>query len=380
MKIDIIGSYPPPYGGMSIHVQRLSEHLEKIGINHTIYDTTALRNAQALPRKGKHVVAITSPLKWLLKYFFQNDADLVYLCVGSSWKLRLYFGLIIGLIRRKKVIIVIGGNDLSWPYAISCLREPDASFSGKLVTKLVICSLKQASFIVCVNPDISSLMLSLGIKPSRIETIPGFVPPLVKKEDMTEIPQEVWGFIENHSPIISANAFRIRFYQNQDLYGIDMCIELCASLKSAYPQIGFVFNLPDIGDYDYFNELKRRITEKGIEDNFLFQTEPYQFYPILMKSDVFVRPTNTDGDAVSLREALYLKTPSVASDVVPRPEGTVLFKNRDVADFIARVKMVWDNYGYYKSKMESLEVENGLSKILEMYRRLASKSKVSHNC
>lgn len=116
-----------------------------------------------------------------------------------------------------------------------------------------------------------------------------------------------------------------------------------------------------------------------MEDNFLFQTNPYQFYPILMKSDIFTRPTTSDGDAISLREALYLKTPSVASDVVPRPEGTVLFKNRDVADFIDRVKMVWDNYSYYKSKMESLEVENGLSKTLGVYRSLASKGKVSHN-
>ena len=138
--------------------------------------------------------------------------------------------------------------------------------------------------------------------------------------------------------------------------------------------------MPDIGDHDYFSKLKQAIREKNIEDGFLFVTQPLdEIYPIWQKSDIFVRPTSSDGDAVSLREALYLKTPSVASDVVSRPEGTVLFKNRDVADFIARVKMVWDNYDYYKSRMESIEMTSGLSEILKVYRSLAGKSTVSHN-
>jgi len=157
-----------------------------------------------------------------------------------------------------------------------------------------------------------------------------------------------------------------------------MCVELCANLKSVYPQIGLVFCLPNIGDYDYFSKMKQEIRDKNIENNFLFITQPLEeVYPIWQKSDIFVRPTVSDGDAVSLREALYLKTPSVASDVVPRPEGTVLFKNRNTEDFVAHVKMVWDNYDYYKSKVESIEVENGLNKILKIYSSLANKNKIS---
>jgi hypothetical protein len=41
------------------------------------------------------------------------------------------------------------------------------------------------------------------------------------------------------------------------------------------------------------------------------------YIPLLKKSDVFVRPTNTDGDA----------------DAIPRPEGTILFKSWDINDF-----------------------------------------------
>jgi len=89
--------------------------------------------------------------------------------------------------------------------------------------------------------------------------------------------------------------------------------------------------------------MKQRISDKQIEENFLFQTKPCQMYPIIMKSDLFLRPTNTDGDAVSIREALHFKVPAVASDVCPRPEGTILFKCRDIDDLTSKVKEVLDN-------------------------------------
>ena len=40
---------------------------------------------------------------------------------------------------------------------------------------------------------------------------------------------------------------------------------------------------------------------------------------MLRLTDVLLKPTNTDGDAISVREALYLGVPVVASDVVERP-------------------------------------------------------------
>ena len=50
-----------------------------------------------------------------------------------------------------------------------------------------------------------------------------------------------------------------------------------------------------------------------------------ELWPVLKKSALFIRPTKTDGDALSLREALYYQVPTVASDVVYRPEGTYLY-------------------------------------------------------
>lgn len=121
MKIDIIGSYPPPYGGISTHIRRMSQRLREKGIACHVYDTSAAGGA---PLKGPDVIPVTCPLRWAIRYFFTTRADIVHLDASDDWRLRLYAGLAIGWLRRKKLVISINGNDISWPYAISCLRKP----------------------------------------------------------------------------------------------------------------------------------------------------------------------------------------------------------------------------------------------------------------
>jgi hypothetical protein len=103
---------------------------------------------------------------------------------------------------------------------------------------------------------------------SKASTYSAFIPPIIKNEEAGDIPKEIWNFIDRHKPVISANAYRITFYNNQDLYGIDLCIDLCAALKKCYPKIGFVFCLPDIGNYEYFDKMKQKIRDEELGGNF----------------------------------------------------------------------------------------------------------------
>ena len=59
-------------------------------------------------------------------------------------------------------------------------------------------------------------------------------------------------------------------------------------------------------------------------------------------SRLFVRPTRTDGDANSIREALYLGVPSIASDAAPRPDGVRTFRSGDLDDFEREVRRALD--------------------------------------
>jgi glycosyltransferase involved in cell wall biosynthesis len=59
---------------------------------------------------------------------------------------------------------------------------------------------------------------------------------------------------------------------------------------------------------------------------------------VMARSRAFVRPTRADGDSISVREALALQVPTVASDAAPRPEGTHLFAAGDVDDLVRAVE------------------------------------------
>lgn len=359
LTIAIIGPYPPPYGGIAIHVQRLREQLVKNGYECVIYDLGKQEKLQ-----GGSVTAIKNARLWLLRYFFLAREDIIHYQY-SDWQLGVFTGLM-GLLGKRTVISIVG-DDL----------EDHLKRGNWLRRQVIRFALRHSSYMIAVNSKIRELLLSLEVRPERIRVITPFLPPVIRDEAFNGIPPEIWRYIDSHEPVISANAFRLRFFNGVDLYGLDMCLELCSSLKSAYPRIGFVFCLADIGEYDYFEKIKREIRARNLEDNFLFITQPlHEVYPIWQKSDIFVRPTSSDGDSVSLCEALYLKTPSVASDVISRPEGTVLFKNRDVGSFTESVERVLHNYAQIKRELESVEIKSGINQILEVYSELVRTPKL----
>jgi glycosyltransferase involved in cell wall biosynthesis len=51
-------------------------------------------------------------------------------------------------------------------------------------------------------------------------------------------------------------------------------------------------------------------------------------------SDIFLRPTRSDGDANSIREALYLGVPVIASDCVERPDQVLTFRTGDIPSYV----------------------------------------------
>lgn len=352
LRVALVGSYPPPYGGITIHVQRLKAHLDKNGYKCIVYSSTG-RDAPPVESVRRQNIK-----KTILDIFFSSDWIIHY--HDTDWRIGVVIG-ILGLLG-KKVVFSIHGENLN-----------DSLQNGGLLRRAIIkFALRHTTFVIADNADIRRLVLSLGIKPNRVDVVSAFIAPMVNEVDYHKIPQYIWDFMKIHEPVISANAFRISFHNGFDLYGLDMIVDLLYNLIHKYPKIGVVFCLPQIGDEVYFSKIKQEVERKGLTDNILFITEPLaEAYPIWAESNIFVRPTVTDGDSLSIREALSLKTPVVTSDSCPRPNGVILFKNRDLDDFVNVVQRVWENYDTYKRKLEFIEVESGVNKIVQIYNRLA---------
>lgn len=341
------GIYPPPIGGVSMYMKRFKDYMDANNIRNELWDVSSnIKNV-----KGVKNVSIK---KLPFEYFKMSSHDLIHYNVSGIFA-KNYFAFFNRLLfkKRKKVMTIHG--------------SAEGIFDDN--KKKMVRSLNSYDGVICVKENDSEYLRSAGVG-TRIYEIPAFIPPIFNKQEADEIPQEVWNFINEHDYIISANGFRLNFHNNEDLYGADLCVELCSRLKKSYPNIGFIFSLSGIGNMDYYNELIRRIKEYGIEDNFLFITQAYQFYPILMKSSLFVRPTNTDGDALSIREAANFGVPALVSDVVERPKGVYLFKSRDIDDFYTQAKKILDNYSEHKKAVSGIKYENNAEKILSVYKEL----------
>lgn len=348
IKVALFGPYPPPYGGVSIHIQRLKNLLLENNIQCSVYDIT-----QFWGKNGKFDYVQVKTWPKIINF----TKGIVHIHNSGLNMIKIF--LLSNLLK-------LNGNKIVITY--HSLRDDFENVNWFKKKTLKLCLIHVSHFIV-VNSIIREKLINIGINSKKITVLAGFLPPAIIKKDIEDIPFEIWDFINNHHPIISSNAFRIEFYNNQDLYGIDMCIDLCTNLKKKYPQIGFIFCLPVIGDDEYYTKMKNKIRMNDIEKNFFFVTQPYQFYPILRASDLFVRPTNTDGDAISLRESLYYKIPSVASDVINRPKGTNVFQNRNPQDFTLKVETILENYERYKKEFENLEIENNFDIIKGIYEK-----------
>ena len=311
-KILIIGPYPPPLGGVSVYIYRLSKSLD----NSQVFDVS--------------------------KNGFKKYIDLfVVLCRTKfravnihSFSMTIVFVLMITRLFKNFDLIATSHNPR--------LFEESSQFKALIYRVFFHC----IDVLVVVNKHILDDYKSRDLHiPKSIIIEHAFLPPPLEEEDkiLATYPSSFYDFIKSKTQIITANAFQISFYKNTDLYGLDICIELTAKLKNVYPNLGFIFALANEKvNTEYIDKMRLRIKELNLEENFYFLTGQKELWPIFKKASLMIRPTNTDGDALSIREALYFKCPAIASDVCDRPKGTILFKNRNLDDLYDKTKGVLD--------------------------------------
>jgi hypothetical protein len=113
-----------------------------------------------------------------------------------------------------------------------------------------------------------------------------------------------------------------------------MCIQLAKLLLNNSLPVRFIFIVSSLEKcQDRFAIYQKLIIDLGLQHTFLLINGEFSFVRVIEQSDIVLRPTNADGDAVTIREAIYLNKLVLASDVIDRPENTILFKNRDMIDF-----------------------------------------------
>ena len=316
----IVGSYPPPFGGVTTHTMRLRTLLDQHGIRYTIY------NAASPAEDPPHVRSVQAQrLRWLARFLATGREPVVYV---MSRKLSLWAATAaLARSRGKRVVI-----------RLQCDQILHFERTGAPQLRLVKWIFRSVWGVVCVNPALADAARRLGAR--RVWCFPGFLPPAPWEHDPEHVAPSMLRFAEQRRPFIPV-AGRVLFHGGVDLYGLDMLVELAARLKPDFPELGIGVCAwgEREGDREYLDELTRRARALGVEGNVLFCTERSLFVPLLKLAQASLRPTSSDGDANSLREALALGVPSVASDAAVRPAGCYLFRSRDLDDLEAKTRL-----------------------------------------
>ena len=350
MKIINIGSYPPPFGGVSNHLKRLREYLEKENIKNELIDLSNYRSDEKINNRIRNI----SWKKTILYLLFQKKAILHF--HNFSWK-NTFIYYILGF---KHFTILSFHNE-------RFLSEIEKT--PRILQKLIVKCINSMNYVIVDSSKCCIIAEEIIENKSKIFIIPEFIPP----SEISRLDGEslITNMRKKHKFLISSNAFQICFHNGVDLYGIDMLIKLTARLNKENIDTAFCFLLPKIGNNSYFLKLKEEIIRLNIPDRFIFITNPLKEASSLWKvSDLFIRATNTDGNSLSVLESLSIRTPVIASNCVPRPEGVVLFKTRDFDDLQKKTKMALLNIDKFKNKLKNTKIENNAYKIIRFYKSI----------
>jgi len=348
MKIIEIGSVPPAYGGVAVHLERLLGRLKDHDMPHLLFDIGGV------PKQKEYVVCLS--WRQAIRRLLVAPRSIVHFHNYSPWNL-LFFRL---LGWRHMTILSLHNERF-----IEELHELPAPFR-----QLSTSSFNRLKAIIVPNDDCRKLLAPLVRNRNTIHVCPAFIRPSLSAS--FALPEIAVGVRRRHRFMIVSSAFAIRFHHGVDLYGIDLLIELTARLRNEHKMdVGAVFLLPSVDNDHYFARLRSRIAELGVEGSFLFLIEPLADACVLWRAaDLVIRATSTDGDSLMVQEALWCGTPVLASDCAPRGPGVVTFRTRDVDDLVDKAETILCGLPEYRSAVKEIEFADNGEKLVAIYREL----------
>jgi glycogen(starch) synthase len=303
MKILLIGPRPPPHGGISVHVAGIHKQLVRDGITCEVLDTgqgaLGLAFAWSLLRYGLR--------GWQLQLHTNGHNR-------KSWLLAIACG-VAGLPGGGSVLTLHSGMAPGYLQSSSWSRR-----LAKVAGSLYEC-------IVCVSFAIEEALIGVGVASGKIELSPGY---LNIRMPAAPLNSSLDDWMSRHVPVFSTTMFF------RPEYGFDLLISALTKFRHRHPAVGCVV----MGSGEQRAAAERLVQQAGLEDAVLMagDVDHETCLAVMARSDVFLRPTLEDGDSISVREALALKIPVIASGVGTRPPGTVLFRRGDTTDLIEKIE------------------------------------------
>jgi glycosyltransferase involved in cell wall biosynthesis len=282
-RILLIGPYPPPFGGVSVHIGRIIQKsvLQK-DFEIAVFD---LRKRKLF--KSGSVTGLISGIIFLI------NSSVIHLHISNKFKT---FIARIGKFLGKKII-----------YTHHNSRDLE----------------KQKIFWIS---DKNILTTATEISIPNSEVIPAYIPP----SKMNKPNEKILSELIKYKKIILTFGANNKSFIGKDIYGIDLVLDASRNFEGVL----FVFVLDEQLKNKYQHRVQQ-LTEAGI--SLLIINEAIDIPGLLLHISVYIRAATSDGDSLIVREALQSGVTVVASDCVIRPEGCMIFKTGDRNDLINKL-------------------------------------------
>lgn len=300
-RVLLIGPYPPPIGGVSIHLKRFLE----LSKSSDIYNCAVL-DIKKLTVHGDKSGGVFRSLSAFI------NADIIHIHMSSNTK---RWVALAAKILGKKVVYTHHNSRISNKSAFKYLYDK--------VDRLILVNDRT------IDPGFT-------LSEEKTNVIPAFLPPS-QPEDLDP---ELKNALQGKEFVVSANCSHKADFEGKDLYGFDILISAFSKFCSENPDKNALLVLVDPSgtSKEFVNEclVKTPIPKSRM----IFWTKPTDFFTLVNCSDVVIRSARTDGDSLTVREALYCGTHILASDCTWRPKGTILYKTEDSRDLFEQLKVI----------------------------------------
>jgi glycogen(starch) synthase len=311
MTVLQLGPFPPPHGGVQTNLVAIRDHLRRHGCRAPVINLTRHR------RENADDVFYPTSAQEVIRLLFAIKADVIHLHFGGELTPRLLgLCLVCCLMPGRRVVLTFHSG--GYPSG-SGDRADARSLQGWV--------LRRPEAVVAVNEEIANWFRRLGVEERRIRVICPFAPVAVPQEGPRR--EDVRQFIAAHAPLLTTVGLL------EPEYDLALQIRAMEAIRRQHPGAGLAI----VGSGSLEPDLRALIDGHPARGHILLcgDVDHADTIGLIAASDTFLRTTLYDGDSVSVREALQIGVPVVATDNGMRPGGVVLIPKCDEAALVSAI-------------------------------------------
>lgn len=344
MRVLLLGPYPPPHGGVQTNLVAIRSFLLKRGVPCAVINITRHRRPDAeavyYPKGPVPVLGLLARLPY----------DVIHLHIGGMLTSRLLALSLACTLRpgTKSVMTFHSGGFPSTPEGQSLGPR---SFAGFV--------LRRFDGVIAVNEEIAGFLRKLGVRPNRVRCISPYA-FLPQDASANSLPPNLATFMAQHDPVLLSVGLL------EPEYDLPLQIDALPFVRQKFPGAGLLL----IGSGSLEANLLAKINASPCAQHILLAGDVPHVATMeaVSRCRLMLRTTLYDGDALSVREALQLGTPVIATDNGMRPIGVRLIPKSDSQALVCAIEQALQQPAARKA--QPAQDESNLQAVFDFYRDL----------